>query len=421
MIVLLPEKMVRNDSQGGGMSTRKAGPSLLLILALLTAHGATQTADDYATKRAQALKLFNQDKHLEALPLFEDLASRNPKDAQVLLGLATCLVSKAATIENEAASAKVRVRARELLLQAKELGLTSALMENLLQTIPPDGVVHYSDKPADRAMRAAEAAFARRDFDEAIRQYSRVLEFDPKNYSAVLYIGDSYFAARDFPKAAEGYERATQVDPNRETAWRYWCDMVTKQGDLGKARDLAIQAVIAEPYNSISSRGLQQWANAAHVQLPSVKIHPKSSVSVKDGKISINLDPSQSDSRSGAVWLAYAASRSLWRGERFKKEFPNETEYRHSLTEESDALASAAKVWLELAESDVKNGKPAQEPDSDIGTLLKLSRAGMIEPYVLLNAADDGIAKDYPAYRASNRAKLAQYLADFVVPAVPGR
>jgi hypothetical protein len=89
------------------------------------------------------------------------------------------------------------------------------------------------------------------------------------------------------------------------------------------------------------------------------------------------------------------------------------------LTEESDALSTAAKVWLELAESDAKHKKAAPAPDADIAMLVKVYRAGMIEPYVLLSAADEDISKDYAAYRASNREQLARYLGDFVVPAAP--
>jgi hypothetical protein len=42
--------------------------------------------------------------------------------------------------------------------------------------------------------------------------------------------------------------------------------------------------------------------------------------------------------------------------------------------------------------------------------------AKMIEAYVLLNAADEGIAQDYPGYREKHREKLEQYLSEFVVP-----
>src|SRR6266850_2103249 len=107
---------------------------------------------DYKAKRNKAIELFKQDKHLEALPFFEDLAQQNAKDDFVLLGLATCLVSHAATIEDEAAAAKERIRARELLLNAKELGNDSSLLHNLLEMLPPDGAIPYANTPAEQAM-----------------------------------------------------------------------------------------------------------------------------------------------------------------------------------------------------------------------------------------------------------------------------
>jgi len=45
----------------------------------------------------------------------------------------------------------------------------------------------------------------------------------------------------------------------------------------------------------------------------------------------------------------------------------------------------------------------------------------MIEPYVLLNAADQGIAQDYAGYREKNREKLEQYLSEWVAPPAPGK
>jgi hypothetical protein len=54
--------------------------------------------------------------------------------------------------------------------------------------------------------------------------------------------------------------------------------------------------------------------------------------------------------------------------------------------------------------------------DANIQLLLRLYRERMIEPYVLLNGADQEITLDYPAYRAQNRAKLVQYLNEYVVP-----
>lgn len=374
--------------------------------------------DSYKSDRHRAIELYNADKCVEALPLFEDLAKRNQQDSGVLVGLAACLINESATRDDQDTAAKERIRARGLLLKAQQLGNNSTLVQNLLQTIPENGVVSYEAGAAGQAMRAGEAAFARHDFDEAIKNYSKVLELQPTNYSAALFIGDSYFADKKFEPAKEWYEKAAKIDPNRETAYRYEADMLTRNGEMESARKLAIEAVVAEPYNAITWRGLQEWARANKVQLNPVHINTPNSVSQKDDThININVDPNQSQDAM-SVWLVYSMSRAKWRGDDFKKRFPAEKVYRHSLPEESEALSVAATVLLE---NSGKQGKKKSElpKDPDLALLLKLSSASMIEPYVLLSAADEGISHDYEAYRQQNRAKLEQYLSDFVVPPAP--
>jgi tetratricopeptide (TPR) repeat protein len=396
----------------------------LLIAFLVTSCtlGLAQTSadDSYKSDRHRAIELYNADKCMEALPLFEDLAKRDPQDSGVLVGLGACLINESATLEDQDAAAKERIRARTLLLKAQQLGNNSTLVQNLLQTIPENGVVSYEASAAGQAMRAGEAAFARHDFDEAIKNYSKVLELQPTNYSAALFIGDSYFADKKFDPAKEWYGKAAKIDPNRETAYRYEADMLTRNGDMESARKLAIEAVVAEPYNAITWRGLQEWARANKVQLNPIHINTPNSVSQKDDThININIDPNQSKNAM-SVWLVYSMSRAKWRGDDFKKRFPEEKAYRHSLPEESEALNVAATVLLESSGKKDKNKKKSELPkDPDLALLLKLSSSNMIEPYVLLSAADEGISHDYESYRQQNRAKLEQYLSDFVVPAAP--
>jgi hypothetical protein len=135
-----------------------------------------------------------------------------------------------------------------------------------------------------------------------------------------------------------------------------------------------------------------------------------------ENKTTITIDPNQ-PADLGAVWLAYGGTKVLWYQGRFKKEFPQETQYRHSLAEETDALTTAAaKVAEEL------DGKSTVSPiakSANIQLLMRLYHEQMIEPYILLNAADQGIAQDYPGYREKNRAKLQEYLGKFVVPERP--
>jgi len=391
----------------------------LMTIAVASGSGKAQTtsADDYATERAKAAALAKQHSWLDALPLYEDLAAKNPKDAIVLEGLAASLLAHSVTVQDPDAAGKERVRAKALLETAQQLGDHSQLAENLLDTLrnlPKNGEVNYAaNGDANAVMKAGEAAFARRDFDEAIKNYSHALELDPKSYWAALFVGDSYFEEKKFPQAGEWYDRAAQIEPDRETAYRYHADMLTKQGEFSAARTLSIETVVAEPYNPITWRALVAWANASHVKLLRVHIETGGSATPNgENKMTIAINPKQ-PADIATVWLGYSGTRALWHQEQFKKEFPQAAQYRHTLAEEADALTTAAKVAEETAG---KSADGAIAKDANIELLLRLYHAQMIEPYVLLNGADQEIILDYAAYRAQNRAKLVQYLNEFVVP-----
>jgi len=361
------------------------------------------------------MDFFRQQELLQALPLFEDLAKKNPDDAGVLAGLGICLVHHAATLADADAAMKERVRARAVLMRAKQLGSTNGVMLNLLDIIPLDGSIRHDPNPeVDKAFQAGEVAFGKRDFDEAIKNYSTALELDPKNYPSVLFIGDSYFALKNFPKALEWYDRAIALNPNGETAYRYEADMLTKNGEMEKARTRAIQAVVADPYNAIPWRGLQQWATVNKLQLHAVHINTHNNIDAT-GKSGTNITLDLSSlAPGGNAWIVYAGARANWRQKKFQETYPLEPQYRHSLAEEAEALSAAASV---LGETSAKtSGKPA---DADLLLLQTIAAAKMLEPYILFNAADQGIAKDYPVYRETHRAQLEEYLSRFVVPPAP--
>jgi hypothetical protein len=69
----------------------------------------------------------------------------------------------------------------------------------------------------------------------------------------------------------------------------------------------------------------------------------------------------------------------------------------------------------------LKPGVSLDAIDPDLALLKRLLDANVIEPYVLLNAADQGIAQDYTAYRERNRSRLEDYLSQFVVPSPPAK
>ena len=323
--------------------------ALLVLLFLIflppTARPGVDTSDQ--PKRQTAIALFNQGKRLEALPLLEELAKKDPQDTEVLVALAASLVEHAATLTDAQAAAKERFRAKDLLQKAWRLGNTSPLAENLrqlLEELPANGAVKFSDNPAvEQAMNAGEAAFARRDFDQALKDYAKALEFEPTNYTAALFTANTYDKKNDFAQAAEWYERAMRLDPNVETAFRYYADMLAKQGDMAKARSMLIHAAVAEPYNKIVWREIRAWAlinktafNLVYVGIPLPR---------KSDPATVVPEPSA----LASAWRAYYAMKSEWKkGGRFQKRFPQEAEYRHSLPEESEALTEAAEVLEKL-------------------------------------------------------------------------
>jgi tetratricopeptide (TPR) repeat protein len=388
---------------------------LLFVSSPLPAQSSSDSSPQ--PERQRAIALFSEGKRLEALPLLEQLALKDPKDSEVLVALAASIVEHAATVADADAAAKERFRARDLLQKAWGLGNTSPLAENLRQLLgelPANGAIRFSDNPAvEQAMNAGEAAFARRDFDEALTNYAKALQLEPANYAATLFTANTCDKKNDFAKGAEWYERATRIDPNVETAYRYYADMLAKQGDMAKARSMLIHAAVAEPYNKMVWREIRAWAiinkiafNIVYVGIPLPKDNPASA-----GKESANL---------ASAWRTYYSVKSEWKkGGRFQNQFPQESEYRHSLPEESEALTATAKV-LEKLKEDTKTAELVAG-NASASLLLKLHEAGLLDAYVLFSLGDDGIAKDYPAYRAADRDKLESYMDKFVMPPAPAK
>lgn len=403
---------------------------LLLVAPLGTfAQTTGAAAQDYDTQRQRAFQLVDQSKFLEALPILEKLAIANPSDGTVAFALGFSLLASTSTMKEATERQKTRVRIRTLFLHAKEAGVNSDVLEKILASIPPDGgendPSYSANKEADAAIREGEAAYAEGDLDKALAGYTKAFQLDPKLYEAALFAGDMRFkkaielkeqGARQeqVALAGEWYARAIVIEPNRETAYRYWGDALLAIDKLDEARPKFIEAIIAEPFNSLSYDGLNKWAGRNNVQLahPEIKQPPASMRASTEGKqTNIMIDPKRLDmSSADHYWTSYDLVRSTYRTASFQKDHPNEKEYRHSLKEESLAL----RIVAENAASDLKTGK-VKTLDSSLVNLIKLSDAGLIEAYIFFARIDEGIARDYEDYRKTNRDKLRQYWTDIIV------
>lgn len=379
-----------------------------LVLIAMVAGAFAQAQDNPDRKRA--FELYDANNMTAALPLLEKLATANPNDIAVLSRLGFALYASTSTEKDPATRNQLRERARTTLLRARSLGDNSNLTNMVLDALSsPDATnVPFSRiQAAEAAIREGEAAFVRGDMDKAIAAYKRALESDPRLYDAALYAGDAEFKKahnssdaqfrnEHFNAAGVWFAKAISINANRETAYRYWGDALDAQGKTIEARDKFVEAIIADPYNRNTYVGLTQWAQRHKVQLGHPKIEPPNSAT-------------QNSSDGSSNWAAYSATRAAWKTDFFKN-YPAEKEYRHSLKEE----ASALRLVAEACARDLQSGKvKALEPS--LAMLLKLNEDGFVEAYVLFARPDQGIARDYAAYRAANREKLKQYWLNVVI------
>jgi tetratricopeptide (TPR) repeat protein len=396
-----------------------------LLLALLascgTISGQTKPADDEATAalRKQALELYRQGKFVDAMPLLEKLSATNPNDFVVKEHWAYCTLEYSKTVADPEQRKRARLQARRLGVEAQKQGDEGELLQVLL-SIPEDGSdLKFSERAdVDEAMKTAEASLAKGDLDKAREGYLRVLELEPKNYDATVYVGDVYFSQHAYNRAGEWFAKAIKLDPDKESAYRYWGDALAADGKNDDAREKYINAVVAQPYLRPPWLALRKWSDRINQPFNAILLQNKSSAkNTADKAANLDDQPLKEGNPEAAGWNAYNATRQAWQQAKFKKEFPNEASYRHTLKEEAEALDAMVVILA----PDAASLKKAEKLDPSLLALIRVDHEGLLEAFVLLNRADREIAQDYPVYRAAHRDKLYQYMDEFVLPKTNGQ
>jgi tetratricopeptide (TPR) repeat protein len=360
-----------------------------IFLVFLLIGSATCFAQQDEAARADAL--MKEGKRIEALPLYEHLAKTNPNVMLYSEKLADCYEAMSVQFTDPAEIKKYRTLARDMAKRAVAMGDKTVYIQDMANQNPDDITFMTSQSAGAKFQQEAEKAFTAGDFDTALQKYAAAAEADPKLYNAPLFAGDTAYAQHDLPTAARWFARAISIDPDRETAYRYWGDAILKYGnDPTLAREKFIQAVVAEPYSKYAWLGLKQWADLekAVVMAPKIDRPEGPVVDPKNPKnVTINIDAKQTDDKTnpgGSAWTMYSIIRASYHGDLFTKEFPNEKVYRHSLKEESTALRAVATTVKS------KKLKPEQL-DESLRNLVELYDAGVLDCWILISGADNGI------------------------------
>lgn len=392
---------------------------ILVALAAAPLKAQTKAELDEAAQKVEVL--FKQQKFTEALPYAETLVKAYPEAAEVQFIYGFCLLGQSKNTTDKEAVRQLVIKSRQAFVKAKQLGSQEQILDALISSMPEDGDIggkFSKNEAAETAMNQAEAFFTQGKMDEALAAYQNALKLDPNLYEAALFSGDVYTQKGDFANSEIWYQKAISINPNRETAYRYSATPLMKQKKYEQARDRYVEAFIVEPYSKFSAAGLTQWGQLTNTNLAHPKIDIPADVSKgANGNTTITLGGSGKDDTS-FIWLGYGGSRALWQtgktglSEKFKKAYPNETVYRHSLAEEYEALSSAARLLKERMND--KNSKIKTLNPSE-ANLLKLYDDNLLEPYILLAIPDRGIAEDFPVYLKQNREKLRQYVLKYVI------
>lgn len=366
-----------------------------------------QTEEEVKEALAKGLSLVNQGKLAEAVPYMEILVKAQPDEPQIRFIYGATLLTKSKQVDNNDEAKQLSAKALEQFKMAKQLGLKDARNDafiNLLSGGTTEETGHYSkNAEAEKIMNQAEGYFAQSNYDEALKSYQKALGIDPNIYEAALYCGDVYVTKQDWDNAEKWYQKAITINPNRETAYRYSATPLMKQKKYDQARDRYIEALITEPYSDLSPRGISQWAQITGATLKHPKVDIPEIKYDSSGKATTVMNENSLTEGSKA-WLAYSLSRENWHKEKFAKTFPNEKQYRHTLQEEVEAIRSTLKSAKE---------QNLNHPQFDI--LQKLDNEGLLEAFIIMAQADDGIAEDHEAYLKNNRPKLRQYVLNYVI------
>lgn len=384
---------------------------LCFVLLFLASHTITAQSDDDKAREiiVKALTLYQQQRYAEALPYMEILVEAMADSAEFRFAYGMCLLGKSKQISNTEEAKQLSAKALVQFQKAKELGSTNPQTDTFIAILSGKAVssaaspAYSTNKDADKLMVEGENYFAQSKYDEAIKKFEKALSIDPKIYQAAVSGGDCYTARGDWGNAEKWYQKAIAIDPNRETAYRYSATPLMKQDKYDLARERYIEAFITEPYNNMARRGITQWADVTGARLGHPKLDiPKLSFDPNGKAIT---DPVIDTSDAAArPWTAYVATRESWRKDKFAKTFPKETEYRHSMQEEAEALRSV-----------IKAAENAKTTNANVQLLAKMESEGVLEAFILMALPDKGIATDHPEFLKNNRAKLRQYVAGYVI------
>lgn len=101
------------------------------------------------------------------------------------------------------------------------------------------------------ALKAAKAAIDSKNWEEAVEQANAVLEKDPNNYFAKLFLGRANDGLSKYDDAAKAYNVATKIKPDDPQAWLGLRGMYEGLGGRNVEENIEVGLKLAEIYANL--------------------------------------------------------------------------------------------------------------------------------------------------------------------------
>jgi eukaryotic-like serine/threonine-protein kinase len=134
---------------------------------------------------------------------------------------------------------------------------------------------------ADQTLKNADALKARGSLEEAVAEYSKAIELDPKSFAAWTSRGEAYRELQQYDKALADFSKAIELEPSNAWVWheRGWTYRETQQydkalADLNKAIELDPKDLAAWVNRGAAHRALKQYDKALADLTKAIEVEP---------------------------------------------------------------------------------------------------------------------------------------------------
>ena len=378
--------------------------SLLVCLGFALAMDAAGQERTLEEQIAEARRLVNENRYIDALPLLEKIALVYPNNGEIWADYGIAIMSNAVTINDPAERRKEMTLGIKVLQRAKKLGTENTRALYFLDEFEDsDGTDNFSaeNSEVEKALREGEAFFGRGEYDSAFKAYEKAHKLDPKNYQAILFMGDCFYAQRKYKEAEVYFEKAVKLNPEIESGHRYWGDALLFQEKYDAALDKFLDALLVAPFSRLTWDSLQRWSEKAKANYAPVSIIPPGNESFG----TVEIKPNMLKNDDGTIF---------WK-------FYNET-VKKQMTVKAAAggdfkFADEVAAWKSVADNfrqAMKKGD-VKYPDRNLINLLKLDDKNLIEPYILLVRPRENFGEDFVAYSTEHPGKIKQFVRLFIL------